>query len=129
MLTIEQVKRHSQVSVVPDGKLMTEDKWISSKARILYLFDGLLHKLYIKAAYEEIVSYTTATEIDIRETIPWEIFTNWINKHDDITENHLLTAEEWVIHHSDHPEARNGRDGCLDLIKNTVVDYSKIVFV
>ena len=123
MLTVEQVKAHSDVSV--------DYVYTMSMARIQYIHNERASKLKIISPLgERIIKYPFDKQVEdeIKATIDWERFTNWINKHDDLTVDNLVTGKEWSAYWiKHHKEDETGRSGILDTIKNEVVDCNKLV--
>ncbi len=139
MLTVEQVKAHSEVSLGHNESkgtleyLQLDRDFTRSMARLLYIHEERAHKLRIICPLPENIPRSAleeTTEEDVRATIDWDRFTNWINKHDDIGEDCLVTKETWVrLNYTYYKQGRIGRDGILDTIKGEVIDCHKIVLV
>lgn len=130
MLTAEQVKSHSEVFLGKDDVLGTEAT--KSMARILYFHNKRLSKMRIVCGLPEVIPCSAMIEmreVKVKTFIDWDTFANWINKHDDLGEENLLTAKEYSDYLCEHCRDLLGRDGLLDLRTNKVIDYSKIVLV
>ncbi len=136
MLTIEQVKRASDVYLgresVDFSRLLSAFEATRSKARILYLHNGRLSRLRIICGLSEVISDSEIKELseeDVKEFIDWDRFTDWINKHDDLSEDNLLTPKQYSDYQVLHRHEPQGRNGTLDLVKGEVIDHSKEVLV
>lgn len=150
MLTVEQVKQHSEVSCGSDmpndedrgayykeytRRYITGEDYdfTKSMARLLYIHNEHASKLRIICPLLEAVPSSKIpeqAEEDVKATIDWERFTKWINRHDDLTENNLVTRKVWSFCYSRYiKQGKIGRDGLLDTMKNKVVDCNKIVLV
>ena len=137
MLTVEQIKRHCEVSVGHDESsnilvsLMPDRNYTRSMARLLYIHNEHASKLRIICPLLKPIPHSEVrkwTEEEVKATIDWERFTIWINKHDDLAENNIVTVEEWADYQAKHREII-GRDGILDTIQKKVVDCHKLVLV
>ncbi len=145
MLTVEQVKSHSEVSLgrrplseleglkLYNGETDGLPDFTKSMARLLYIHEERAHKMRIFCQLKESIPSSKVrdqTEQIIKETIDWDRFTNWINRHDDIGEDCLVTKETWPhFDYTYYKQGRMGRDGILDTIKGEVIDCHRIVLV
>ncbi len=176
MLTVEQVKAHSEVSLGRDPRMVDAEESVSnmlgrlekagvngienwekkirpsllslpvgtlveewdtpyskSMARLLYIHNGRASRLRIMCKLPEPIAESEEknfTEEDIKATIDWEKFTKLINRHDDLTEDNLVTKDEWIDYNIQQSKlGKVGRNGLLDTIKNEVIDCNKIVLV
>ncbi len=124
MLTVEQVKTHSEVSIGNGGY---NKPYTSSLARLLYFHNEHRSKLWIMCELPNpIYDYEVeiVTEVAIKSTIDWDRFTDWINRHDDLSEEHLMTPKQWV-----DIKGKRGRNGLLNTITNKVIDCNKVILV
>ena len=111
MLTVEQVKTHSEVFL--RYGLLKED-YITYTARLLYLHNGRLSRLKIRGQLLESLPKSDIKEQmeeNVKAIIDWEKFTDWVNRHDDLMESNLMTRSEWsahnVKHHKSHEIGRH----------------------
>ena len=123
MLTKEQVQRHSDVAIDIYSPSFSDS--LKATARLLYSHNDKLHRLYMKFEATRFTLY----EGEVRQMIDWDRFTEWVNNHDDLTEDNLLTREQWIELHRSHPAMRGGREGAFDTVENRLIDYHKIVLV
>ena len=151
MLTAGQVRNHSEVSVGGElerleredygaylresQKRYTGESWyyIRSMARLLYIDNERATKMRIICSLPNPISnteLTKTTEEEIKDTIDWEKFTKWINRHDDLTEDNLVSRDIWVKYNNQQSKkGKIGRNALLDTIKNEVIDCNKVVLV
>ena len=146
MLSETQVRKHCEVSLGRGESLSELDKlklydgeteglpgFTQSMARILYIHNGHASKLRIICPLVEAIPYSKVgadIEEEIKDTIDWQRLTGWINKHDDLTADNLVTPMEYSSYQFDHHKEGNiGRDDILDTIKNEVLNCNDIVLV
>ncbi len=139
MLTVEQVKAHSEISLGHEEskgtlKYLNPDRdWIRSMARLLYVHNERASKMRIICGLPESIPSLDGekrTEDEIKETIDWEKFTRWINRHDDLSEDNLVTPKVWsCLNLRYSKQDKVGRNGLLDTIRNEVIDCNKIVLL
>jgi len=136
MLEVEQVKAHSEIQLrrpCINHSIFT-DASVAVKATLFYLHNEHLSRLSIICELPEgiaLVKIEDIKEDDIRESIDWARFTDWINRHDDLTEINLKTKKEYSDYLVGHyKESKTiGRAGILDTIQDKVIDCNKIVLV
>jgi len=102
MLTVEQVKAHSEISVKVGGWSLPPGFLYTYKAKLSYLKDGKICRLSL---VEEFPSYIPITkeelpkwnEDKVRSLIPadkWETFAHFVNESEIISEGMLLSWQE-----------------------------------
>jgi len=133
MLTVEQVKSYSDVSIGSDrlGYISEGESFTKCMARLIYVHNGRASKMRIICALPDSIERSdveTISEDEIKDTIDWQRFTTWINRHDDLTEDNIVTIGEWAKFQSEHPDTC-GRNGELDTINNQMNDLNKVVLV
>jgi len=131
MLTVEQVKEHSQLFLASE---QCNDEYARCKARLLYLFNGQLSKLSIICPLPTMLIETDiehVTEEGVSMFIEWQMFTDWINRLDDLGESDLLTPDQYSDYLTKHRKERGilGWQATLDTIEGKVIDHSKFVLV
>ena len=110
MLTVEQVKAHSEI-MVRGGTLLQPIKLIGYKARMSYLKDGRICRLSIVDDFSPpITSLEKAIreleENEVKSLIPeskWEAFTQFINDNETLSEDMLLSWQEVSAYQKSHP--------------------------
>ena len=126
MLTEEQVKNHSEVSVTDMPDEDARGVYRRSMARLLYIHNERASRMKIVCMLPEPLPQSrlgAVTENEIKCTIDWEKFTAWINRHDDLTEENLGTMDEWL---EANRAGKPGRHGLLDTIRNETIDCNKL---
>ena len=125
MLTVKQVQGHSEVSLGSDS----EDDFTKSMARLLYVHNEHASKMRIICGLKEPIASSEKekrTEEDIKATIDWQRFTDWINRHDELQEYNLVTRRVYSFYHWRYwKQGKIGRDGILDTIQNKMIDCNK----
>ena len=131
MLTVEQVKEHSFVTVSNEGPWMSLcENPPRVRGVLCYQFAGKLHKLGMSFPIEHHIDvYAPDAEDVCRQGIDWQRFTDWLNKHDDMTESDLLSREQYSELHVAHKDMRGGRNGDYDTRTDKVKDYNRTILV
>jgi len=135
MLTMEQVKKHSQLFLESEPPIgLKYQDFVRCRARLLYLFNKRLNKLDIICALPTMIPRVDIWELnqeDVSLFIEWEKFTEFVNKYDDLSEEMLLMPEEYSDYLTKHRKERGimGRNGTLNYIQDKVIDYGKMVLV
>ena len=140
MLTVEQVKSHSEIFIKTNspfgqdymGDSVFTPDYVKCAARLCYLHNNRLSKLSVICPLPIMLIETdieNVTEEGISLFIEWQKFTDWINKHDDLDETNLFTSRQYSDYLAIHRHEPRGRNGTLDLVRSVVVDHNKTVLV